>query len=235
MFYYAGLPSGPNLVGRSSTAPWEEPTGPEAYNRNKVLGTVGRHPIKDVWEGGLSRQVIEHLNSEEVAWTSIDVVRIGYRDESYRPVILWIGVKPQSLSAKEGTKVAHSCKQILVQFDIVDVDVEIRGSSATFLGGPKLLVPDAYPSFSKPIVDIKNPLTPTLGLPISGKLTPWAEGVGGFFIAEGGDSKRLFLVTARHVVFEPSKDDNNTFEHKSPNPPRREVILLSEAAFKKYL
>ena len=231
-FYYAGLPSGPPLVGRSSTTPWEAPKGPEAYNRPKVLGTVGRHPIKDVWEAGLSRKVLEHLDSKKVAWTSIDVVRIGYVEESFRPVILWIGVQPESLSVEDGTKVARSCQDILVQSGIIDVDVEICQSLVTFLEGPKLLAPTFS---SDPTVDVRNPLTPTLGLPISGKLTPWAEGTGGFFIAEGGSSKRLFLVTARHIIFKPNRNDNKTFEHKSPSAPLHEVILLGDAAFKTFL
>ena len=197
-----------------------------------MLGAVGRHAIKDVWEGNLSRQVIQHLDSREVEWTSIDVVRIGEVGESFHPVILWIGVRLKSLSGEDGTKVACSCKEILVRFGIVDVDVEIRVSSVTFLGGPKLL---ATVRSSNPTVDIRKPLTPTLGLPISGKLTPWAEGTGGFFVAEGGGSKRVFLVTARHVVFEPGRDDNNTFEYKPPGPPGHEVILLSDAAFENYL
>ncbi|RPA99861.1 hypothetical protein L873DRAFT_1682426 [Choiromyces venosus 120613-1] len=231
-FYYAGLPSGPHLVGRSSTSLWEAPSWPEAYNKPKVLGTVGRHAIRDVWEGNLSCKVVEHLDSKKVAWTSIDVVRISYVEESFRPVILWIGVQPESLSVEDGTKVACSCKEILIQSGINNVDVEIRESLVTSLEGLKLLAP----AFTfDPTVDIRNPLTSTLGLPISSKLTPSSEGTGGFFIAEGGSSKRLFLITARHVVFKPNRDDNSTFEQKSPSAPRREVILLGDAAFRKFL
>ncbi|KAI5116737.1 hypothetical protein M0805_001379 [Coniferiporia weirii] len=229
--YYAGLYSRPLLVGRSSTTPWKAPTGMEAYSRPKMLGTVGRHPIKEVWEGNLSRNVVEHLDSKKVAWTSIDVVRIGYVDDSFHPVILWIGVQPESLSAEEGTEVACSCKGVLVQSGIIDVEVEIRESLVTPLEGPKLL---AHTTFFDPTVDVRGPLTPTLGLPISGKHTPRTEGTGGFFIAEGGTSKRLFLVTARHVVFKPNKDDNTTFEQRL-SAPRHEVILLGDAAFNKFL
>ncbi|RPA93055.1 hypothetical protein L873DRAFT_1847409 [Choiromyces venosus 120613-1] len=231
-FYYAGLPSVPRLVGRSSTIVWEAPSGPEAYPRHKVLGTVGRHAINNVWEGNLSCKVVEHLDSKKVAWTSIDVVRISYVEESFRPVILWIGVQPESLSVEDGTEVARSCQEILVQSGIIDVDVEIRESFVTPLAGPKLLEPTVS---SDATVDLRNPLTPTLGLPISGKLTPYSEGTGGFFISEGGGSKRLFLVTARHVVFKSNRNDNRTFEHKSRSAPCREVILLGDAAFTKFL
>ncbi|RPA95784.1 hypothetical protein L873DRAFT_1845759 [Choiromyces venosus 120613-1] len=193
----------------------EVPSGSEAYNKPKVLGTVGRHAIKDVWEDNLSHKVVEHLDSEKVAWTSIDVVCISYVEESFRPVILWIGVQLESLSIEDGTKVARSCQEILVQSGIINVDVEIRESLVTPLEGPKLLVPTFS---SDPTVDARNPLTPTLGLPISGKLAPCSEGTGGFFYRR----RRR-------------QDDNKTFEHKSPSAPRHEVILPGNAAFRKFL
>lgn len=228
--YYAGLPSFPCLVGRTSP-PWEKPTGPEAYCRPKVLGTIGRHAIKAVWEDVLSHMIIEHLDLARVAWTSIDVVRIGYADDSIHPVILWIGVKPGSLSFKEGNRVAATCQNILVEFSITDVDVEIRESLVTPLVGPKLLKPTV--SFD-PVLDVRNSLTHTLGLPIASKPMPWVEGTASFFIAEGGESKRLFLVTARHVVIELSREENNTYEYK-PTATFREVILFGDTAFRRFI
>lgn len=102
----------------------------------------------------------------------------------------------------------------------------------TFLAGPKLLVSTFS---SDPTAGIRNPLTPTLGLPLSGKPSPWLEGTGGFFIAEGGGSKRLFLVTARHVLFKPHKNNNTTFEYEPPNAPRNYFTVLGDAAFKEFL
>ena len=51
-------------------------------------------------------------------------------------------------------------------------------------------------------------------------------------MAEGGDSKRIFLVTARHIVFPPNIVDNNMYEHENPSQSRRNVIL-GDDAFKK--
>jgi len=87
-FYYAGLPSLPTSVGRSSTNPWVAERGLGDYPKPKMRETVGRHPINDVWEGSLSHEVIEYLDSKKVAWTSIDVVRIGYVEESICSVIV---------------------------------------------------------------------------------------------------------------------------------------------------
>jgi hypothetical protein len=44
-YYYAGLPSAPALVVRTSTAPWEVPTGMEAYRKLKEFRVVGNHAL----------------------------------------------------------------------------------------------------------------------------------------------------------------------------------------------
>ena len=131
--YYAGLHSAPILVARTGTTPWEAPTGPEAYPRLKELRIVGSHPIKDVWEGDLALKVHNLLESMDVKWTSIDIVRIGYHEEPSAPVILWIGVIPASLSSRDGDIVAHMCQESLEEYGITDVDVEIRESVVTRL------------------------------------------------------------------------------------------------------
>ena len=110
---------------------WEVPTGPKAYLRHKELRVVGNHAIKDVWEGVLSLEVHTLLKSMKINWTSIDIVRIGYEGESSAPVILWIGVIPESLSGGVGIIVSHRCRSILEQNRITDVDVEIRESVIT--------------------------------------------------------------------------------------------------------
>ncbi|KAJ6616363.1 hypothetical protein B0H10DRAFT_2176659 [Mycena sp. CBHHK59/15] len=185
-FYYAGLPSSPVL--------WKAPTGPEAYRKIKELRAVGNHALKETWEGNLALKVHALLDSMKVMWTSADVVRIGNTGESSAPVILWIGVMPASLSGDDGVVVASKCRELLVKYDIADVDVEIRESSA-----------------------------------------PWTEGTGGFFIAEGGNTERLLLATARHVVFTPDKNENKHFERKNDSQRRYNVTLFGDAAFNKYL
>jgi hypothetical protein len=233
--YYAGLPSHPVLVARTST-PWEEPTGPEAYSRPKELRVVGNHALKEVWEDNLALKVHAFLDSIKVKWTSTDVVRIRYADEpESAPVILWIGVMPASLSCSDGFFVAHKCRELLEEYGITDVDVEIRESVVTRSVGPKLLEPTKLTLTLKRTVDVREPLTATPGLPICAQSTPWVEGTGGFFMAEGGDSNRLFLITARHVVFTPDINANVRFEHKTVSQRRHNVILLGDAAFNKFV
>ena len=235
-FYYRGLPSHPVLVARTGP-PWKQPTGPEAYRTiNKELRVVGTHAIKEVWEDNLALKVHALLDSMKVKWTSTDVVRIKdaswlhrYR-ESSAPVILWIGVMPGSLSYPDGSVVASKCRELLVEYDITDVDVEIRESVVTRSAGPKLLAPT---DSSHPTSSIRQPFTTTLGFPICAQSTPWAGGTAGFFISEGGNTERLLLVTARHVVF--TSPDNSHFEHKDDSQLRHNIMLFGDASFNEYL
>ncbi|KAH8111889.1 hypothetical protein DFH11DRAFT_1512491 [Phellopilus nigrolimitatus] len=239
-FYYAGLPSSPLLVARTCTTPWEAPRGPEAYRVLKEVRPVGNHPLADVWEDNLALKLHALLDSMDVEWTSTDVVRIGLAKEpsAPAPVILWIGVFPKSLSGDDGVAVVYKCRELLVEFDIADVDVEIRESVVTRSAGPgpKLLKPTRSSDFTE---RAREPLTTTLGLPICAQSTPCVEGTGGFFIGEGegegGNAERLLLVTARHVLFPPDKNENSHFERKSDSQPRYNVRLFGDAALNKHL
>jgi hypothetical protein len=218
------------LVARTGT-PWEAPTGPEAYPVRRELRIVGNHALQEVWEDDLALKLHALLDSMDVKWTSTDVVRIRDVEESFAPVILWIGVIPASLSGNDGIIVASKCRELLVEYNIADVNVEIRESVVTHSVGPKLLTPAKT---SNPTVDAREPVTTTLGLPICAESTPWAEGTGGFFITEGGSTERLLLVTARHVVFNPGENENKHFEHKGGSKCRN-VMLFGNTAFNKYL
>ncbi|TFY78236.1 hypothetical protein EWM64_g5778 [Hericium alpestre] len=195
-FYYHGLPSAPRLVARSSTIPWKKPRSLEAYLQDKELRPVGNHAIEEVWEDKLAIELHALLDSMKVKWTSTDVVRIGIAEESSAPVILWVGVKPASLSGERGVNVASNSRHLLERYNLL---LSQAGHS-----------PDLN-------VNFREPLTPTLGIPICARPTPWAEGTGGIFIGEGGNNKRLFLLTARHVLFKPDQHNNQHFEHKNPN------------------
>ena len=207
MFYYAGLPSGPKLVARTGTTPWKAPDGPEAYRKIKELRPVGNHALKGVWEDNLAIKLHVLLDSMKVKWISTDVVRIRNTEESFAPVILWIGMMLRSLSGDDGAVVASKCREILGEYDIADVDVEIRESIVTRSAGLKFLPPTYL--LSDHTLDVREPLTTALGLPICAQRTTWAEGTRGFFISEGGNTKRVLLVTARHVIFAPNKTQNS--------------------------
>ena len=76
-FYYTGLPSALILVARTSTTPWDPPTGSEADYEPKELRPIGNHPVKEAWNDHLAPKVAALLESTEVQWTTIDALRMG--------------------------------------------------------------------------------------------------------------------------------------------------------------
>ena len=135
-FCYASLPSGPVLVARTGT-PWEAPTGPEAHHKLKEPRVVGDHKINGVWEDGLAPDLHAILRRKRADWASTDVVHIGYAGEPSSEVIVWIGVKPNSLSCEAGIDAAVQCKRLLILYGIEGVEVEICESEVIRSAGPQ--------------------------------------------------------------------------------------------------
>jgi hypothetical protein len=228
--YYNGLPSKPCLIALTG-APWHPPSDPEAYLRSKELRIAGRHELVELWEDNLALKVHDILNKNQVDWSSTDIVRIAYDDEPRGNLILWIGVwaRPPRLSYEVGIEVALQCKRLLLDHGITDVDVELRESNIIRMAGPQLLKPT---DIIDPTAIPREPFTTTLGITICAEDTPWAEGTTGFFIAVTGIDK-LFLVTARHVLF--PQAENKHFERTSESQPRHNVLVLSETSFQEHL
>jgi hypothetical protein len=57
------------------------------------------------------------------------------------------------------------------------------------------------------------------------------EGTGGIYICEG---EKVFVLTARHVVFPPNVGRNKLYS-KKVSQPRRDVLLLGSKAFQEVL
>ena len=228
--YYKGLPSEPPLIATTKLHPFEEPTGPEAYSVLKELRELGDHPLASVWDHGLADSLRRGLNAMGVNWTSIEALRIAKVGESSGPAIVWIGVEFESLSFEEGSVVALQCRTFIDSYGIHDYHVEIRESRVMRQAGNRFLdpVPLSHPTFTA-----CDPYTATLGIPISTKNRPWAEGTGGFYLSAGGDDKNIYLVTARHVVL--PLDDNQEYERKYDSKVREDVVILGDSGFNEKL
>lgn len=225
-FYYWGLPSNPRLVYRTGTLPWEMPTGPDARPEKKELRPVFEHKLTAFWEV-LGWKIRDFLDSVEVRWTTIDVVRFikVEKGKTIGPVILWIGVTPKTLSGKGAKTAAYGCLDILKVVEITDIEVEFRESVYIESAGPNFLEPDN----ARPFAEFCGPLTPALGLSISAQATSDTGGTGGLYLAEGGDSKNILLLTARHVLFPTGKVPNTNYARTNKSAPRRNVLLGTTA------
>jgi len=239
MFYYAGISqSPPKLLYRTGATPWVKPTGPEAYTRLKQARGVFGHKLNVVWDD-VGPKVRDLLSTQDVAWTSIDVVRfVRDGDENPHkkingPVVIWVGVFPNSLKGEEAFTSGKNILDLLVINDIDDVEVEYRESVYTPSVGPELLSPVF--DFDN-TVSVRGPLTTSLGLQIASSDRQNAEGTMGLYLDEesSSDSKILGL-TCRHVLFEADENANDDYVFAGSDAPRKNVQLLGTRAFAELL
>ncbi|KIJ12527.1 hypothetical protein PAXINDRAFT_163883 [Paxillus involutus ATCC 200175] len=238
MFYYSGIsPTPPKLVYRTGSlkTPWVKPTGLESYRKLKQACGVFGHKLNVVWKdvGPLVRDL---LNTQRVAWTSIDVARFitdGDGDEKIRgPVVLWVGVRPDSLQGEDAFSSSNEILNLLARFGIVDLEVEYRESVYKRSVGPALLRPVSNLNTA---VDVCGPVTPALGLPIAASNRPGAQGTMALYFAEGGDSDTVSGLTCHHVLFKTDGTTNNDYVFAGAGAPREYVQLLGTRAFDELL
>ncbi|KIM36399.1 hypothetical protein M413DRAFT_13923 [Hebeloma cylindrosporum] len=115
------------------------------------------------------------------------------------PVTIWIGVFPESTSATAAHDAAQAVLVLLKVYHITHEDVDFRESFYTREVGPRLHKPvDTV----NPLRDVVGPLTPALGLSLSTKSRPDAQGTMALYIAEGGGSDRLLGLSCHHVLID---------------------------------
>ena len=232
--YYFGLASQPLLLARTSRTSTRvcPPLGPDICLQPKQLRNVGKHQVVDKWDDAMAAEVFKILEAYSVQWTSVELFRIGHGGQDM-PVILWIGVRPGTLTDKYGAslpaagKVAVACRGVFRKHGILDVECEIKESEVYRGGaGPALVKPSTH---SSPIVDIAVFFAPTIGTCIAPAVkgrTP--EGTLGFYVTFPNHPGKVYGVTCRHVLF-PSRggsgEPNKLYSHKNRSEPRRQVIL----------
>ncbi|EIW74633.1 hypothetical protein CONPUDRAFT_140422 [Coniophora puteana RWD-64-598 SS2] len=227
---FFGLPSSPLSIYHTGPA-WPLPTGPQAQRVPKEARPVCIHAISSVWHE-LGEKIYKFFDSIELKWTSIDPVRFAEAEKEPGPLFLWVGVLPGTLSSDDAKGPGAHCKEILLEYAITDVEIAFRESVYTRYAGLRLL--DHVPSVDA-TADVRGPFTPALGLQIAPKAFPYLEGTGCLYLCEGGESDRIFLLTARHVVLPPSQYSNELYHSKDNSMPRREVVHLGSRAFQNAL
>jgi hypothetical protein len=104
------------------------------------------------------------------------------------------------------------------------VDIDFRESFCTREVSPQLLEPAGD---LDPLVDVVSSLTPALGLRIYTKARPNAQGTMALYLAKGGGSDSLLILSCRHVLI-------GSKEATIANPasrPHKDVLLLGKKAF----
>ncbi|KAF8467938.1 hypothetical protein DFH94DRAFT_795956 [Russula ochroleuca] len=207
------------------------PKGPEAYRRLKHLYPVYDHKLGDNWED-VRPKVRDLLDKHQVRFSTIDLVRFRTVPDQQTPavispVVIWVGVLPDSLAGEDAFNSANAILALLEDEDITAIDIEFRESVFRRSAGAELYEPASDLDATKHVID---PLSTALGLPIAGAKTPHSQGTMGFYFNDGDD---LYGVTARHVLF-PADEDNSDYTY-NPSGPRKKVLLMGTKAWDDYL
>ncbi|KAH7882038.1 hypothetical protein F5I97DRAFT_1931762 [Phlebopus sp. FC_14] len=217
---FFGLPSNPKSIYHTGPA-WPLPSGPQAQRVPMEARPVCNHAISSVWHE-LGEKIYKYFDTIQLKWTSIDPVLFAEAGKEPGPVFLWVGVLPGTLSPDNAKAPAERCKEILSEYGITDVEIAFRESIYTRYG---LKLSD-HVSPVDTTLDVRISFTPALGLHIAPMAFPYFGGTGCLYLCEGGESDRVFLLTARHVVLPPSKYPNELYHRKNNTMPRREDSMV---------
>ena len=225
-FYLYGLPSGVRMIARSSADVWMQPTGAEAYLEPKELSVLGAHRLNDVWEDVVGPAMDAYLLGQQVQCSFLHPLCLGVAGQPSPPAVIMIGVNRNSLRAELGLQVVVHCRSLLVENQIEDVHV--IASQYQFLAD--MYKPAITPN---PVAIVREPFSTTLGIPICNAKTTNIEGTGGIFFVDTTQPGKLFLLTARHVLFHPDKEENMLYRFcENSGDPKRKVMFMGEATFK---
>ncbi|KAI2606773.1 hypothetical protein GGR54DRAFT_408503 [Hypoxylon sp. NC1633] len=229
-FYLFGLASEARMIARSSSEVWKKPTGPEAYLEPKEFSPLGDHSLIGIWEDQVGPALDDYLLGQKVQCSLLHPVRLGLVDQVSPPPVIMIGINHNTLSAEDGIRVATHCRSILVEHGIKDIHVILYESKYQLFGGMYKPAPT-----SNRVYKIREPFSTSLGIPISYAKTPYIEGTGGFFFIDSAKPGKLFMLTARHVLFHPDKERNKTYKFReNSGKAKRNVLLMGTAAFQRF-
>lgn len=190
---------------------------------------VYRHAIQPAWVS-IGQRIYQELDSFDVMWTSINPLAYANAGERkpFCPLIICIGVKPNTLPYEKAVAAAAIVKKILAEAGFPDLEVAFVESVVTRSAGPKLL---PFNPLLDDVPELRKPFTPALGLPIALGKYPYHEGTAALYIRLSKDDNRVAILTCAHVVRPPylsaaqKKSKTKGLKH------RDEVIALGTMGF----
>ena len=223
--YYANAwtdfyPSKAGCVYKSGPA-WEVREGPEEQGICREARTVCRPDIVPVWPATL-KNIIDCLDDLGVILTCINPFAWANEGDKkpFCPLLLTVGVKPQSLAYQLAVSAAEAVKMILASINLADVEVAFQELEVSrHANGPPLLslnpVADDVPAYRKAF-------SACLGVPIAPLSTPFLEGTGGLYLQIHND---IVLLTCAHVVRPPPAFRTNSGMQRVNNSQAKEHMV----------
>ena len=132
--YYSGITGDgdhPELVYRSNflTTPFPKPIGRHAHIPVKSAHGVLDTPLNGVWDT-VGPKIRDLIKAQKVSWSSIDPARffthgpLGEKKGCLGPVVIWVGVIPDSTSSDTAHEVSQEIITLLQKNGVEDVVVE---------------------------------------------------------------------------------------------------------------
>ncbi|KAF8267671.1 hypothetical protein EI94DRAFT_1683645 [Lactarius quietus] len=234
--YYNGITGDddhPELVYRSDwlTTPYLKPSGRFANLAVKSLRGVYQTSLNGVW-GTVGPKICDLIKARGINWSSIDPARFfthgqpGEEEKgSLGPVVIWIGVIPNSTSSDTAHDVSQEIFKLLKDRGVEDVVVEWREAVVQRLAGLPLM---RHVDSINPTHNVRRFLTALHGVPLEtqgmeredaqGTLTLWFHENK---YEDGTPSDRVFGVSNCHVLCK-----NTTVEYKHRGSASRDHVRV---------
>jgi hypothetical protein len=230
--------SQPRIV--ATTIPLRRRPDDGAGFTTRSLQPVLRHAIIEPWNtpnSHLREDIIDVLESHNLQWLAIDVLRVGFGDQG--PVTILISVDLRSTDGHLGNLVVRRCKAILKGHGLGDVECEIKESRINNLNNRRLApITDSFPEIPR-YREAYLHLTEALGSSLSPGYQTEAmvkdraeapEGTKGLYlrVTQNGGSSRIVALTCRHVAFLSEYEDGFTYQYSENSTPQFIVQLSDE-------
>jgi hypothetical protein len=178
----------------------------------------------------LGERIYKLLDEMGVRWTSIDPLAFAEAGEkSFSPLLLWIGVVPESLRYELANTAAEAATRLISEAGFSGVEIGFRESIVTpSVAGLKML---PFDPFNDPISELTKPFTPTPGLAIAPLKSPHYEGTGALYIRENNTGGRVLLLTCAHVARPVPYHRKTGPIPKTSSSPREYIIVLGHSGY----
>ncbi|KIY64744.1 hypothetical protein CYLTODRAFT_401450 [Cylindrobasidium torrendii FP15055 ss-10] len=192
------------------------------------------HAIRPTWVA-IGTRICDQLESIGILWTCVNPFAYANAGESkpFCPLIICVGVNPDSLSYEDAVAGAVVVKDILASAGFPNIEVAfiesvMHRTVTSTTASPKLL---SFNPLINKVPNLRKPFSPALGLAIASRAHPSYEGTAAlYFCLPGGNSgRRVAVLTCAHVA-RPLPVHANTGKNSQC---REEIVALGVQGYNK--
>lgn len=180
----------------------------------------------------IGTRIYGYLDSARAEWRSINPLAYANTGEAklFCPLIISIGVKPNSLLYKDAVAASVAVKAILARAGFPNIEVAFVEAvvSRSAAAGPKLL---PFNPLLDDVPELRKPFTPVLGLSIAPLKYPQYEGTAALYFRLGRDNNRIAILTGAHAARPPPAYSNTGMTRTTTSQAREGFVALGNMAY----